>query len=257
MRSAIVVLPVCASLAAGALLAFQLRTPPRPAAPTVVIAPLPVVAAAAAPPARYQRAVGGQFLDSNVLLAYPDMPPALLDPHTGDDAYRFEWRYQALAIALAREAAAVIDDACPQGSCAQAHPARQTLESWLEAGEIDETHELVRSKTDDPVAPTYRRRLTMNAWAGAMTLHVECTATSDYLGMNGWNDAVTCDATLRDHGRRLLTYEPRRQTALDRGTWLVERDAWDQRVAFETAELVTHTGNQPARGPIWRTLPAP
>lgn len=261
MRSAIVVLPVCASMAAGALFGFQLRARTPPGA--VIVAPLPVavtpvslmvVPMPVAPPAPgpYARPVGGQFLDGNVLLAYPDMPPALLDPHTGDDAFRFEWRYKNLAGAMARELADAIDDACPH-DCDPTREARRALQRWLDADMLDEKHTLTRTKSDDPVAPTFERRLKLQAWSGALTLEVECLATSDYRGMNGWNDAVACTATLLDHGRALVTYAPLRRTELVHGSWLEPVDEWDQRVTLPAAELVIRTGGQRKRGPSWTT----
>ncbi len=283
MRSAIVVVPVCASLAAGALLGLQLRA--RPARPTLVIAPVPVAVLAPdahasdgraphAPPAaprpqavaRYERPVGGEFLESNLLLAYPDMPPALLEPHSGDDAFRYGWRYEALARAMAKELAAVIDDACPAG-CDAAREARDALQTWLDMGAVTETHALKRWKTDDDVAPTYLRRLAVRTTADGIAIDVACTASSDYLGMRGWNDDVTCDATLRDRGRVLATYKPRHVTVLEHHTWLRAIDRWEQAVTFATAELVTTTGHDydgdpdlpalvkrgVAEGPVWHT----
>jgi hypothetical protein len=151
MRSAIVVLPVCASVIAGALLGLQLRA--RPAAPpTVVVAPMPIVsraptaalaAAGAAKRMPYARPIGGQYLLDNPLLAFDDLPPQLLEPHTGADAFRYSWRYEALATAMAKELAAVLDDACPQ-TCWQSAAAREALQSWLDAGGYRETHTLRR-----------------------------------------------------------------------------------------------------------------
>ncbi|MBV8757531.1 MAG: hypothetical protein JO257_09660 [Deltaproteobacteria bacterium] len=245
MRSAIVVVPVCASLAAGALLGFQLHARPR-ALPTAVVAPIPVVvrppaARPARPPVKYEHPVGGQYLEANLVLAYPDVPPALLEPHSGDDAFRYEWRYEALARALAKELAAVIDDACPKG-CDASRDTRDALQTWIDASSVTETHALRRWKTDDDIAPTYLRRLTVRTTAGAVAFDVTCTATSDYVGMRGWNDAVTCDATLRDHGHVLATYQPRQQTVLDRHTWVHSIDAWEQTVTFASSELVTRSG---------------
>lgn len=284
MRSAIVVVPVCASLAAGALLGVQLRT--RPANPTLVVAPLPIAVRAPAgrasaahasdaratvpagprAPARYERPVGGDFLESNLLLAYADMPPALLEPHGGDDAFRYNWRYEALARALAKELAGVIDDACPAG-CDASRQARGALQTWLDAGTVTETHALARWRSDDDIAPTYWRRLTVRATAARIAIEVACTASSDYLGMRTWNDAVTCDATLRDRGRVLARYKPRRLTVLDHHTWGHAIDRWEQEVTFAAAELVTTTGRDyegdpdlpalvktgVAEGPVWHT----
>ncbi|HSN29054.1 MAG TPA: hypothetical protein VLT45_22355 [Kofleriaceae bacterium] len=286
MRSAIVVVPVCASLAAGALLGLQLRArPARP--PALVVAPLPVAvpqsaarvpaapsprdgrrgASTAQPAATYEHPVGGDFLDSNLLLAYPDMPPALLEPHSGADAFRYGWRYEALARAMAKELAAVIDDACPAG-CDASRETRDALQTWLDAGGVTETHALKRWKSDDDVAPTYLRRLAVHATAGNIALDVAGTASSDYLGMRGWNDDVTCDAIVRDRGRVLATYKPRHLTVLEHHTWLRAIDRWEQTVTFATAELVTTTGHDyegdpdlpalvkkgVAEGPVWNPV---
>lgn len=245
MRIATVVLPVAATAGAAALLALQLRPRAPAPPPRLAIVPVPVAVTAPAPlppaPARYEHPVGGQFLETDLLVT-GDHAPLLLERHDDEpDGFRYAWRYGALARAMASELAAVLDDACPTG-CAHAAEARTALATWLD-GDPAETHRLLRWTTDADGVPTYTRRLTVHAAAGAIAVDVTCTSESYTYGMHGWNDATSCEATLRDGRRVLASYRPRQLAVYEHDAVRVPIDSFEQRVTLaDGSELVTETG---------------
>jgi hypothetical protein len=249
MRIATVVLPLSATLVAAGVTALALEHRPpaaaRDALPELVVAPMPIALPAPGPrtPAPYEAPVGGQYLANDLLLAQGDAPPLVfLLPADELTGYRYGWRMPRLAEAMAQELAAVLDD-CPTKQCSRTEEARAALRVLLDAD--DHRDGPVRSRqwehADD--VTEHIRQLTTRRTAGAVALDVTCTCSSWTVGMRMWNDITTCDATLRERGRVLASYRPRRLTKPTKESTFDPIDAWDQRVSFGSGDdLVIETG---------------
>jgi len=226
-------------------------------------------AAAEAPP-RYGGPVGDQFLSawSDLLIAKGEGPPMLFVLGARDLNGRYGWRMPRVARLMAEELASVLDDGCASGCSRAAETARTAAHGFVDDGDFDDGDAQTRAwvKDDDGIR-TYMHRLTVRSRAAAITVDVTCTCASWTVGMRMWNDATTCDATLREKGHVLAIYRPRVRVSDTKESILEPTEAWDQTVELPGgATLVTETGwdyagdnvntplkkTTPRTGPHWR-----
>jgi len=285
MRTAVVVVPVLTIAAAIGLTAYQLHrsravaradrvSPPEcgvrrddlpPAQRAAAVATIKPPPAKQAPPT-YAAPVGGQFLTewNDLLIGKGDGPPMLFVLGAGDLNGRYEWRMPRVARVMAEELAAVLDDGCTAGCSPAADAARTAAHAYLD-GDVEVGIAKTRAwDTDDAGITNHMHRLAMRSRAGAITVDVTCTCASWTVGMRMWNDVTACDATLRDKGRVLATYQPRVRAMSDKESIEEPMDSYDQIVALPGgAMLVTETGweysgdnvTTPARKTVPRTGP--
>lgn len=253
MRTAAVVIPVCAIAAAAALTVFQLRPhhhepppAPTPASAVTIIKPPPTQAQPTQAPPKYAGPVGDQFLGewSDLLLAKGDGPPMLFVLAAHDLNGRYGWRMPRVARLMAEELGSVLDDGCTTGCAPAAEAARTAVHAFVDDDfRADDAARTRAWDVDDAGIMTHMHRLAIRSHSGAVTLDVTCDCASWTVGMRMWNDTTACDATLREKGRVLATYQPRVRAMSDKESIEEPIDSYDQIVALPGGGmLVTETG---------------
>lgn len=229
-RLAVVFVPSCVMVAAatGWLIVQRHDREYAVVPPVIIAARAPVVKAK--PPhveSRFDRPIGGQFLAGfeNVLATDRDMPVLFALSQEELRNFRFSSVPESIAMAMVRELGAVADEACPSG-CGEVKGAIAALE---ERQQFAPPVVRRRYKTED----VGELRSIVVRSPGQPALEVTCTLASEYLGMQTWNDSVTCDATIRTGKRVIATYKPRHvHETDDRIPVLIPIDAY-----IQTAEL--------------------
>jgi hypothetical protein len=194
--------------------------------------------------------VGGQFLGSEgrwqmrLPAAMGEGPPLLFMLSRAQlTSPRWGWELPVLARAMVEELAAVLDDGC-SGCAVVARDVRQRLQDYLAADTVAGAPS-VRNWVTDEDDPTWHRTFGIRVSAGplAVDVDVDCSCRSEYVGMRGWNDVTTCDATVRERGRVLVRYLPRVRLGRGKLSNVFPLAAFSQTVQFpEGGQLLIESG---------------
>ncbi|HTR56389.1 MAG TPA: hypothetical protein VMJ10_37200 [Kofleriaceae bacterium] len=256
-RIAIVAPLAVLGVAAGAVVGARLLTP-RPSAQLVFV-PVAVTPARSHPPrARpapapahaYLGPVGDflPFLYDSIAPRGGDGPPVLFLLDRAELAsYRYAWELPTMAKLAARDIAAVLADGCKDTCPDDAQHVRDAAQELAGDGEA-EPHDgdpRVRRWQDDDVGVTTDHRvIALRRTAGPFALDLACSCDSWTVGMRMWNDMVTCDATISEHGKTLASYRPRVLTDNGGKEGVFTRlDAFDQTIELASgARLAIASG---------------
>jgi hypothetical protein len=257
LRTAVIV-PVVVVICTGAMILTWVATTSRPLESSsdsaVVAAPMiastartvrTVATPTAPPPALYVRPVGDQYLGvwGRRLATTEDGPPHWFLLSAAELASsRYGWELPALAEAMAEELGAVLAEGCRARACtAEVEQARASLRAFVDDDRSTRTFGAPHTRrwiTGEDV-PEEHRRIDIAGRAEATSFDVECNCTSWTIGMRMWNDLAECTATLRAHGRTLLTYAPSTKRISHKEPLLSPLDAYDQIVTFASGATLT------------------
>lgn len=220
-----------------------------------IIAPLlatTALASAAPPPTPSTAPAGDQFLGiwGRRFATSVDGPDVLfLLPDRELAGLRYGREVPAIARTLVEEAIAVLDEGCRAATCSEPTTrARALLQSLLAAQPTATAPHARHWTATEAGLAVDKRSITTRLSASGITVDVLCSCASQTIGMGLWNDIASCTATVRDHGRPLLRYEPRVRRGEDKGVSYA-LDAYDQTLVLGTGPtertLVITSGTAP------------